>query len=433
MNVIDIDITQTLRDVLPIDSFLFNPSIAHVTGDIYIVSVRSYISDISKPFDKNPNLSDNPQHPWFSNWVGEHDGTYILPMIITEHAIQPITTSGWPLYLPMQDMRLFRFMKDGNKIVFILSYNVSYNGYQDMLIKAGDSCDDWCYLIGWSYLMVDINSLDFSYVPGEKPLCTNISNPLEKNWSIWRYDHNMLVYLVVSYVLTPIHMAFSFILNGIKDGDMTGGSTCRMITPRPGKNNNVLGELEQYYDNKLFISLSSPSYVTKVCTYQAVGHLKIEIDYLKSIVKKRSQLAKFVKKFMKNDDKKYYHHKYIYFMFIYHFKVQQADQQEVETGYGSIELTGSSTRVSASITHVTPAFMINVDEYDYFLNFPAGMVLNEKNTIVSYGNGDSSAHLLIIPNETLKDMLIPVSTLTAAKFEFIHAVKNEDDMIIFNM
>jgi len=434
MKVRDIDITEALRDVLPVDSFLFNPSIAQVTGDTYLVSVRSYIHNINQALDLNPILLQNPQHPWGTDWAGT-DVTYILPMIITGDSVQPLIATGWPIVVPVQDTRIFRFMKDGSHIAFILTYNERYEGFEDMVIKAGDLCDDFCYLIGWSYLLVDINSLDYSYLPGQKPLCMNISNPVEKNWSLWRYDHNEKIYLMVSYALSPIHTAFSLLIDGIKDGELVGGSTCKMVTIRPGKEKNILGELEEYYDKELYVSLSTPSYSVSDGRYQAVGHIKIKIEYLKKLAKssKKNNLAKFARRYISGAGKKHFNPNYIYLMFVYQFQVVDTKENKIlkidqNSGRG-IELTGSRTRIHALVTHITPAFVLKVEEYDYFLNFPSGMVLNEKETIISYGDGDASSHLLYIANDELEKFLKPVTDLTAKKFQFIHAEKGRNGVI----
>ena len=429
MKVKDVDITSALRDALPINSFLFNPSIAKVTGDTYLVSVRSFKNRLSEELDDNYKLRENDQHSWSSDWKGEHDSTFILPVVITEDNIQPITGGGWPLEIPVQDMRLFRFMQDGTKAVFIITYNQAYDEAPDLIIKGGDTCDDWCYIIGWAYLIVDVNNLRHKYIPGEKPLCPNISNPIEKNWSVWRYDHNDLVYLLLSYGLTPQHQAFSFTLQGVHDRQMVGGTTCRMITRRPDIKENILGELETFYDNNVMVSLSTPAYPTEESQYQAVGHIKVAIDYARDL-SDSSPLGRFAKKYMGKGGKKYYHQRFMYFMFLYRFKVITATNEELEMGSKTIQLTGSADRVTAVITHVTPAFVNKVDDYDYFLNFPSGMVINKDHTVISYGNGDNSSHLLYLPNDQLEDTFISVEGLGADEFSFLHSsIKNGHIML----
>jgi hypothetical protein len=427
MRVRDLDITSVLRDALPVDSFLFNPSIAEVTGDTYIVSVRSYVHDSSRPLDDDPVLVDNTQHPWGTDWEGSEDATYILPMVITGDKVQPVTSGEWPLKIPVQDMRIFRFIKDETRVGFILTYNERYDGDKELLIKGDKTCENSCYLIGWSYLLIDINTLEYEYLPGRQPLCANISNPVEKNWSLWRYDDEEHVHLLLSYALTPAHETFSFVMKGITEGEIEGGSSCKMVTGKSRGKGNIFKQLEDYYDGKLLVSLSTPSYPVgeNGTTYQSVGHLKVKIDYMRGLVNDEendSPLAAFAQRYMKSGGKKHYNLSYVYMMFVYRF--------EVSTDHdGEIELTGSKKRAGAKITHVTPAFVCKVTEYDYFLNFPSGMVLDDKHTIISYGNGDATSHLMYMTNKALDDFIEPVSDLTAETFEFLHASKRKDGSI----
>ena len=103
------------------------------------------------------NFSLNSQHPWTGGWKGDIDNTSILPVLITGHTMSIITKK--PLIeLPIQDMRLFRFTTDGQKVIFIVTFNKAYDGKSELVIKGGDFCDDWCFIIGWAYLIVDIET-----------------------------------------------------------------------------------------------------------------------------------------------------------------------------------------------------------------------------------------------------------------------------------
>lgn len=433
MKVLDIDITEVLRDVLPVDSFLFNPSIAHIKDDIYLVSVRSYIHNIKKSLDLEPRLMKNPQHPWGTNWDGT-DVTYILPMRITADLIEPMGTGEWPITVPVQDMRIFKFMNDKNHAVFILTFNERYEGDKDLLIKGGDSCDEYCYLINWSYLLVDHKTLDFSYLPGQKPMCMNVSNPVEKNWSLWTYKHRSKTYLMISYALTPTHAAFSLTLEGVEDCEIVGASTCRMISQRNG-DSNIFDFLEKYYDNQLFVSLSTPSYEISKNLYRSIGHVKVKLNYIKKLAKskERTPLAKFARKYT-TTNKKHFNPNYIYLMFVYQFKVLKPRDKldlSVDVNSGDIQMSGSDTRYNAVITHATPAFVAKVADYDYFLNFPSGMVITKEDTIISYGDGDASSHLLFIPNRELDGLLKPVNKLDASNYKFLHGEKDDDEQVTF--
>lgn len=440
MHFRDLDITDAIREALPVDSFLFNPSIAYITGDTYLISVRSFTKDSKKPLDDNPILLDNVQHPWGAGWKGD-DVTYVLPVVITEDHIQPITTGRWPLKIPYQDARLYEFNKDGTKIAYILTYNKEYEGEKDMIISGGKDCADYCYIIGWSYLLIDINNLKYSYLPGEKPLCMNISNQVEKNWSLWQHVERNCTYLYVSYGLTPVHSAFTFVIDGVKNDEMVGGSTCRLLTKtnqmkffgEEQQDRSFFGKLEQHYDRNLFVSLSTPAYLLDNGEYQAVGHLKIKIDYLKKLAKSKdtSKLAKFAREYITPRGKKHFHQTYVYFIFVYRFEYHNVETDvEVLDGSGIIQITGTTDTAIAKITHTTPAFVSKVTEYDYFLNFPSGMSFDDDHTIISYGNGDATSHLLFIPHQDLDDMMSFVDNLSPSKFRFLHGVKNLDNNYI---
>lgn len=434
MKVRDIDITNALEKALPIESFLFNPSIAHVTGDTFLISVRSYVHNSSAPMDYDPKLIYNTQHPWGTDWSGT-DNTYILPAVITERNVHHVTSGKWPLVIPVQDMRIFSFFKDGDNICYILTYNEKYQGDKEIMIKGGDSCDEFCYLIGWSYLIVNIRDLNYSFIPGQQPLCMNISNPIEKNWSIWQYTISNKIYLMLSYALTPIHSVFSFCIKGIQHGELLGGSSCRMITHRPSKNPDFLGQLEQYYDNKLAVSLSTPSYEYESGKYQAIGHLKVKVDYIRTMYQGsiNTPLAKFVKKYVQGAENIHFNPNYIYMMFIYRFEIMNLRKSSVPEEYNSgiAELLDTGERIKAMVTHISPAFVSKVADYDYYLNFPSGMVITSENTIISYGDGDASSHLLYISNKDVENFLIPITDLTVDKYEFMHGIKDKNGEIIF--
>lgn len=428
----DIDITDAIRDILPIDSFIFNPSFAHLKGDLYIMSVRAYLAFEDKPFNNNPNTKRDSQHPWASNWSGEINDTFVFPIIIAEDSVKPVISKGWPIRVPVQDARVFRFVKDGDYVSFILTYNERYVD-QELLIKGGDYCDDFCFIIGWSYLLVNENNLSYSYVPGKEPLCSNISDQINKNWSLFTFEQDDLLHLCLSYMLTPLHQVFTYAISGVEDGQMIGAEDCQMATVEPNTYFNIFKQIEEYYDNQLITSLSTPSYLVSEDTYQSVGHMKVKYRYIKKLLKEKSKnkLARFAKKYVYNDRKKSLHGSLLYFMFIYQFKVftelEAVDYDpKISAGREAKKRVIPINRVYALITSVSPAFVVDVDDYDYLLNFPAGMVINDKETIISYGNGDYSSHLLYIDNDSLDDFLVPVSELTPSKFKFIHSTKEGD-------
>lgn len=417
----DLDITRELGDILNYDGFLFNPSIAHVIDNVYLVSVRTFKYS-NGPMDPNPILKKNKQHPWGMGWKGKSITSIVL-MDIKNNVAKSIDQQQ--LDLSGQDTRIFRFMEDNTHITYILTFNQSYKRSDNIVIKGGDKCDDYCYIIGWGYLLVDKKNFKMTYVPGDKPLCTNISEQIEKNWSIWRYDCNSKIYLMNSYSLTPTFNVFSFNLIEIDDGDILASEQCSIMTPRDIYP-NIFVELEQYYDG-LFVSLSTPSYLVGNGIYQSVGHLKI----LKGTnPPKGTPLARYFKHF--KGGKKQFHDKFVYLMFIYRYKIEKVETKTIQTNNHRYKQVKNVMRMLMTITDVSPAFSIKVGDYDYFLNFPAGMVVDNDKTIISYGDGDASSHLLTITNEEIEKMFA-FNTLSAKDFKFIHGEKELDGDITFEI
>lgn len=408
----NIDITKFIKELLPVDSFPFNPSIAHITGDTYLVSVRSFTAKRGEPIPDERNNSKNPQHPWSTKWKGDEDATYVFPVVLVEDSIQPLRQDIYPLKIDAQDARIFQFCQTETNAAFILTYNKEYSNRADLLIKGGDRCDDYCYIIDWSYLVLDINTLEYSHMPSTNPLCLNISNQVEKNWSLWMLVENPEnIYLILSYALTPVHTAFSFVIQGAHDGRIEASSLCKMLTQRPKSQGDFLESLELYHNKQLYVSLSTPSYLVGD-VYQAIGHIKVRIEYLKGAPKGG------LKKFKRLTNSAMIHPTFVYFMFIYQFKVAKMVFSETpeENVSHAIELTPTK-RFNVELVKISPAFIV---EKDYLLNFPSGqVVLPNGDTLISYGNGDRESHLLRLTKEEVNDMLMDVQELKPQGMKFI--------------
>jgi hypothetical protein len=419
------NITEEIQNYLPLNSFVFNPSMARIKKDKYLMSVRSYRYKFDVPLAEE-------NHPWYTNWSGQEDMTYIFPAIYNENEFKCLNGENWPLEIKGVDARIFYFMRVDDKNIYIITYNTTFRGYKELILKGGNPCDDYCTVIAWGMLFLDINTLEYTYNPGQSPLCLNISNPVEKNWSLWKLKYDNLIHLIVSYSLVPQHNAFSFRLNSIENNKIIADTDCIMVTPFNKTDNNLFNLMEEYFNNELYISLSTPSYLVNDYIYQSVGHVKVKINYLKKLVSQgdNSKLAKFSKKHLIKDDRIIYHPTYIYFMFIFRFKVvlpgEQKRQEIVKFNSSSdIHLTGTNKRITADIVSVSPAFVLDTDDYNYFLNFPSGMVLNKNNTLITYGNGDRTSNILSISNEDIEEFLIPVDNITVKNFKFLTArVKN---------
>lgn len=413
-----------------INNILFNPSIVLIRDDYFLISVRSFQNDISNPNDTNPNLHENKQHPWTSNWKGidgkREDSTYLF-IAKYEHdniVIQEIV----PTVLEYQDARLFRFDETSTHVTCIMTYNKSFHG-NDIVIDQGATCDAWCYIIGFAYLIINKRDFSVRIFESQEPMCPNISNMIEKNWSLWRYN-TKLIHLIASYSLVPHHKAFSVKLESITNDTLKANSMCDMFNLKTSKP-TFLERLEDFYDKNLHVSLSTPAYPVKKNIYQAVGHIKVKRDYIMAL-DDSSGLGKFAKKYMDETTNVVFHERFVYFMFIYQFEVQKTKTEPYEIPKISdavqlpLEEFGVTERFTIEISKVSPAFIIEPDKYKYFLNFPAGQViLDNGHTLISYGNGDFTSHVLDISKKEMDDMLFDITPRTNERtFKFLRLDDN---------
>lgn len=409
------DITDELKEYLDVKGVVFNPSIAHLKNNDYIVSVRAFSNDKTADIDSTSNPHKNTQHPWSTGWKGvstekRQDVSYITPIRIENDEVTIIETDSWPIDIKGQDLRIFKFYQDEDVTSYVLTYNKLFKD-DEIVLKDGDTCENWCYIIGWSYLVVN-NDMTYSLLEGVEPLCTNISSRIDKNWSLWNMidEESERIVPMISYMLTPEHISFSWKINGVVEDKIDGGYSCKLLTSVDTDSPNFFFKLQEYYDKNLFVSLSTPAYVNSNGEYTAVGHIKAKYSALKD--------NKKLSKFYKNADPDYLHPTFIYFMFFYRFKPEEVTDKEVlQINSTEVIIETITKQFIAPITEISPAFIVD-EGVDYLLNFPSGIVQNRYNTIVSYGNGDSESKLLKISNKALNDFMVPVESLTPEDYVF---------------
>jgi predicted GH43/DUF377 family glycosyl hydrolase len=399
------NITKFLQTELDTDAYLFNPSIANVINNIYLISVRAFKHIPNLPVFHDIPPTNNPQHPWKSGWGGNTklDSTFIiLAKLNQNNNLESLNKNN--IKLDVQDLRIFKLYSDSKTASYILTFN---NAFQDekLTIKNADRCDDYCYNISWGYLAIDLNTYKINYKLSNKPLCKNISNQIEKNWSLWSLNNKNNIIPMISYSLVPDHSAYSFQFD--KKFNIID---CYMETQRNLKN-NLLSNLEKYFENNLYVSLSTPSYKFNETEFLSVGHIKIKKNINKP------NLRKFLQKY----PGKYLHSTFYYFMVLYTFTMETAssiiapqavENKEISAGF----IEKKSKRINVPIKRISNAFMVNTD---YLLNFPCGLVVRDNDIIISYGNGDSSSYLLFLDNTRVNKLLKNVENMTPESYKFI--------------
>jgi len=396
------------------NTFNFNPSIGHITRDIYLISNRNVRNDNSiKPLDTNPVLDNNIDHPWKTNWSSKIDNTSLHLFTINNNKVKLLQHPDYPFILAfLQDLRIFELWSDNNYATFILSFNQVFLD-ENLVLGSGYECSKRCFIINTGFLVINKHTLKPVFVPSKEPLCLNLSNPVEKNWSFWKYNNDILF----SYNLTPEHKAFNVDIKDISDGELLISDKCRLLTVN-STNTNFLKQLEQYYDKKVIISLSTPSYKIGK-EYYSVGHIKITLKYLQYTDK--PQLKNFYEKNVKGNSK-YLHEQYVYLMFFYKFNVSTVTiTNEIEINSDKHEAI-TYDAITADITGVSYCYVFNTTQYNYLLNFPSGLCVHNNTVYITFGEADKSCHLLSMNIKEFKDLIKPVSKLYPSRYKFI--VKN---------
>jgi hypothetical protein len=258
-----------------------------------------------------------------------------------------------------------KYLKDS----FILTSNL-FTYDPTITIKNKKKCDvDGCFVIQANLL--EIKGKKIKELTTNINLCLEISERIEKNWSIWQYNK---IGFRLSYGLVPFHKIYNLAKT------LKGDLICKKIDEQVS--NPFLEELEDYYTYKkeqfLFISSSTPAVKIKNDTYLAVGHMKYKYEEINNVFP-GTTLALFNLE-IQNLKK---HPAYVYLLFFYTFNPDNGD-----------------------IISLGPALLPTPTEWG--LAFPSGLELYKDKIIVAYGDHDSECKLLIMNKDIIPDT-IPMS------------------------
>lgn len=359
--VYDIDITN----ILDKNNNIFNPSICHWKGDYYICSYRIFVryEDVKKQY---LDPYSEPNHPWLGGdkstlwWQRKkgYDKTVIVLLKIKNGKVSK--KRNIREYIDGVDARVFK-IRDND---FIIYYNVYIREKNHRLDKL-NKCEDGCMIVAMDILSIADNKIKLH---SDYALCPEISQKIEKNWSLWSNDSK----LYMSYGITmPHHIVYPLVVD--KNNNFNCGKIIRE------NQENILVRLEKYYKHIAYISTSTPALQNSYGEYIGVGHLKYKYN---DIYKLDSNTPLY--KFHKTIRGKILHPLYVYVMFFYSFKF--------------LDKNISINRISK--------FYLNGGDTDYALIFPSGLTKNNDKWIVSYGDGDSKCKLLIYSEDEINSLLI---------------------------
>jgi len=383
------DITSILRNKYNRYDVLFNPSIAWIEDNDYLVTVRGWKYDRKIEPDTNPDLNKNRSHPWYYRWEGGSNRIYfyIIEIKINEEKgyyeirkkqdFDVIIDDG-------EDARIFKV----NRNEYYITYTVWIENDKDVIIKDGETCENkYCAIIEMSTLSLKKYDGGYELVIKKKDagLCWNLSESTEKNWSLWNYEnHNLLLYKLIPFEV------FDFTSKDITEGCFKSASS---------NVQDFLHNLRMYYDEFICVSLSTPSYpFGDDGRYLTAGHIKCERN---SYTKGNKNLAKFVDKYV---NEKYIHYQgLIYFTFFIEFKPHY-DKDE---------------NLNVHITRISNSFMIDGFQ-PYSIDFASGLTHNKIDNLwwLSYGTADAYAKIFPFNNRMINDLLREYDSLEPNEYEF---------------
>jgi len=353
----------------------FNPCITHYKDDLYLCSYRVF-SRHPTYFDK---ITEHSNHPWYIDPKPKID-TFFNPGPAgrndTEFVLLQITENGnIKIILEYRDNReIVEFLYDGvfsnleNKndarISYIKtdenisSYIVSYNELKvdEKYEIKNKNCKDGCTVIG--AIIVFIRHKDNKLFIGQNNLlCPEYSEEIEKNWSFFTHNDNIMF----SYGIFGDTSIYNI------NYDQNGIISCN---DKIGEHNNIFTQFNDYYNDNIKISCSTPAIKYIDSIYLAVGHIKYNISNM-NIYPDVSPLAIYTKKQLSNGII-VHPHKVVYMMFLYTFSIET---------YNIIQISGMFKPESES-----------------FVCYPVGItpMNNNKKFIISYGVGDESCYCMCI-------------------------------------
>ena len=390
------DITEVLRNRRNKNAVLFNPSIAWISGNDYLVSVRGWDAGENESLDQNPDFGNNISHPWFYGWkYDEEKGSDECYLSIIEIKIdqkqrnyQVKKKQDLPIEIKGEDARVFRV----NRNRYYITYNVIVEDDPNVVLKGGTTCgDDRCVVVEMIELTLrkSLGKYTFSIKRMDAGLCWNLSETFEKNWSVWRLkNRNYMLYKLV-----PLEV-FDF-----SDQDITGGCFSAVVSTSP----NFLEKLQKYYGNYITASLSTPAYEfpKDSGTYLTLGHMKCRYQSYEYKRFANKNLAKFVSNSVDED---FIHPGgLLYFIYWIEFIPRLNKKKELEI----------------SITRISNSFLVEGHQ-PYSLDFASGFAYNTTLELlwVSYGEADGIAKLVPFTPKLVNDCLMDYNTITPKNYEF---------------
>lgn len=366
------------------NSINFNPSIAHLRDNAFLISFYTFRRNCGHPktIQPQPSIQDE-YHMWYEGpgsnfyWCegpyGDKGTGYIIIKITNRNVRihQVLNKKGEGVDTRLTDTSI------GIVATYTENSEIQYdNEWGENRVNFGlpaSTCKHNCYAI--YYLILKIKyypSNDYYEISNVDshgaPLCQKLQDQ-EKNWSLFTVDDN----IYTSYWLAPKHTVITL-----------NKEQCQVFMEQ---NTNIFYRIKNYYKDTVMFSLSTPALLYGVNEMLGVGHVKIANDRLPINTA------------------------------AYNFNIQNILPKHPSKNGTWMMFLYTFDPYTFEIIRVSPAFYPPGTSYG--IVFPEGLVFYDDNYIISYGEGDIKMKLLFIPPIIIDQLLIPQHQIND-EYIFVH-------------
>ena len=384
------------------DEHVFNPCIAHIERDLYIVGcrvVRKFatlpepvrVSDAIKSLTDTRRYTWDVTHPWFgsinsSTWwkapAQSTDVTRVGVVKIARDGTCKLLRHVHLVDLVGVDARVIN-VSEPPTTRFMFTFNVWVPAEGGAAAKCGST------VAAIAYTTVRFeNSTLIVEQPQPTILCPTISECVEKNWAFWATRKSSTWHISFQYNFSPHHVVVSYETDDIVNNHCNSVVTLRH-DPAP-----FFADMCAFFGRRgdFEISLSTPPLqLAEPLLYMGVGHIKCKWQ---NILKQPRAPNNQLQNFLHSTSGSIRHPILVYMMFFYLFNAS-----------------------TSRMLHMSNFFTVANSQ----LVFPCGLTQRADTFVVSCGNLDSAAFVLQLTWSEIDALLsnIDVTRPDYSKLSFV--------------
>lgn len=364
-------------------SSMFNPSIVKLDGENnYLLSCRSFRR--FKPTYTNSLVTNTNSlnHPWLNG-----------PKSVAWFTVTDEGFDGTLFFLVRIEQRQIIIVKFLLELDTVIDVRLFKTTDQDVIVTGNKLVNSQTIIVKSTiHITTNPNPNNVYFDMDEfRPLCINLSETTEKNWSYWSYDDKNYI----SYNLAPKHIIFVEIPDkdfneDDKEFQLLNQPRSISCLPFIAKDFNLFHDLSKFYKGHVSFSLSTPAIEFETDKYLAVGHSKVSYD-----IENFDEFSDTpAQQFLDENRDLLSHPAVAYLMFFYTFNPVTLEILEISNSF------------------IPPTTKDGVV-------FPAGLTqIDEDTFMVSYGEGDFKCKFMSFRRDEIDEYLIKQDAYTIDTYLF---------------